>query len=664
MNSTTSNFSEIPKQDPTLQCEKLILWELDARSRPIDMHRVLSSLKLLEQNEGWVCRNPEKVKRFFERLEVSVIPPKFPFSEQVLNLYQWLLSKYPQLFPHEEGDTRWATLKAEGNENVELEIPKNLLGMQSAYYHKLFTIGMSESQGHQVIAEDVSVEELKAFVHFLNTGQLELEGDNVVDLLKLAIKNLLPKLTSKCCEFIAKHLTQEELKEFLDLAASLDSPDLKWVCYEFLSKQCIPKTSTEALSEEDRLANLFSIYSIKFDTSQGCRKLYVGSLKESVDDEAFAVLKKLGIHQDTQELICSLSASEELKWHTFLENLQGSENHDLYFSRFEEVLEYVKNFRSSADPPHVKRPYLRWLNLKGLEFNDEKFQELAPYLSGLQVLDVSSSLITRLPPLPQNRVLVCEGCKLLKKVDLSTCLFFKASGCTQLEKVKLPIATTVDLNRNHAIRSLDLPSALDVSVKSCFNLLRIYVPQARHVTLKKTSVKTLEVPEAERLNCPLNQQLQEIKAPKALEVVAYGSMNLRKLRAPQAYEVDCQRCDQLTQLALEKVRKLNSRECPKLTVLVIPEAVNVEIPYCPSLREVELLKAKFLDCSHCDSLLAITLDEAKTIYADWCIALEFIYAPNASNLMLEGCLQKIRAQIPDTCTIGPETLNQKNISRI
>lgn len=664
MNSMTSSFSETPKPGLIVQDKRLTLWELDDRGRPRDMEEVLSSLKLLEQSQNWIAENPEKIKHFFERLEISVVSPKLHNASQVLRLYQSLLAAHPGLFPHEKSDARWVTLKTSSDETVELEVPKNLLGMQSAYYHKLFTIGMRESQGHIVIAEEVSEDELKAFVEFLNTGQIRFTGEDVVGVLKLAVKNLMPPLARKCCEFIAQNLTEENLEEFLELAEALHSPDLGWVCYEFLAKHYVPRAPCTLLSEKDRLANLFSTYTIKFDSKQGRRTLDVSMLSKSLDAEALAILKKRHIDLDAQELICAGSVNEELQWLTLFKNLQGSTHLGLSFVQFEEVVEYVKNFRSTTDPPLIKRPYLRRLDLEKLEFGDEQFQALTPYLSGLEALHVYSPLITRLPPLPENLLLVCERCESLKKIDLPNCLSFRGVGCPQLEIIRLPRVTDVYLQGCHLVRSLDVASAINVKLINCFNLSEINVPQALCLEVKKTSIRILKAPQVESLICPLNQQLQKIFAPKALKVVAYGSMNLQRLSAPEALEVDCKRSDKLKNLALQKVQNLNANECPRLESLLLPEAINVDISYCLNLLEVDLPKANFLDCSHAESLIRLTLDEAKTIYAKGCYALELIYAPKANDLILEGCSKKICATIPETCRISSSTLNQENITRI
>ena len=121
---------------------------------------------------------------------------------------------------------------------------KYVLGTSSDVFHAMFYGGLAE-KGSSVHLSDTNEEALEQFLRFLYAEECTLTADNVISILYLARKYIVPSLSKTCVNFLIESLNAENVLDVLDHADRFDENGLKKRCWKVIQSY----TSRVAASE-------------------------------------------------------------------------------------------------------------------------------------------------------------------------------------------------------------------------------------------------------------------------------------------------------------------------------------------------------------------------------------------------------------------------------
>ena len=106
---------------------------------------------------------------------------------------------------------------------------KFILAISSPVFYAMFYGEMAETSG-TVQLPDCDYESLLEFFRFLYSDEVNLSGSNVMQVLYLAKKYLVPSLADKCTEYLQKHLQASNVFSVLPQAQKFEDKDLEERC--------------------------------------------------------------------------------------------------------------------------------------------------------------------------------------------------------------------------------------------------------------------------------------------------------------------------------------------------------------------------------------------------------------------------------------------------
>ena len=122
---------------------------------------------------------------------------------------------------------------------------KFILAISSPVFFAMFYGEMAETSG-TIQLPDCDYESLLELLRFLYSDELNLSGSNVMQVLYLAKKYLVPSLADKCTEYLQKHLAASNVFSVLPQAQKFEDKDLEERCWEVIETQ----TENALTSEE------------------------------------------------------------------------------------------------------------------------------------------------------------------------------------------------------------------------------------------------------------------------------------------------------------------------------------------------------------------------------------------------------------------------------
>ena len=122
---------------------------------------------------------------------------------------------------------------------------KFLLAISSPVFYAMFYGEMAETSG-TIQLPDCDYESLLELFRFLYSDEVNLSGSNVMQVLYLAKKYLVPSLADKCTEYLQEHLEASNVFSVLPQAQKFEDKDLEERCWEVIEAQ----TENALTSEE------------------------------------------------------------------------------------------------------------------------------------------------------------------------------------------------------------------------------------------------------------------------------------------------------------------------------------------------------------------------------------------------------------------------------
>ena len=151
-----------------------------------------------------------------------------------------------------------------GSENMK-KIPahKFLLAISSPVFYAMFYGELAEKKD-TVDISDCDYKALLELFRFVYSAKVNLNGDNVMQVLYLAKKYMLPSLADKCSEFLRENLDASNVFQVLTDAQKYEEKDLETRCWQVIDKETdeavksdgfvtIDKSVLEELVERDSL---------------------------------------------------------------------------------------------------------------------------------------------------------------------------------------------------------------------------------------------------------------------------------------------------------------------------------------------------------------------------------------------------------------------------
>jgi hypothetical protein len=113
---------------------------------------------------------------------------------------------------------------------------KYVLGTGSAVFHAMFYGGLAVKDSI-VHLSDAGEESLEQFLRFLYTEECTLTADNVVAIIYLAKKYIIPSLNEKCVNFLLENLNSENVLDVLMQAIRFDEKELEKRCWKIIQSR-------------------------------------------------------------------------------------------------------------------------------------------------------------------------------------------------------------------------------------------------------------------------------------------------------------------------------------------------------------------------------------------------------------------------------------------
>ena len=120
-----------------------------------------------------------------------------------------------------------------------------MLAISSPVFYAMFYGEMAETSG-TIQLPDCDYDSLLELFRFLYTDEVNLSGSNVMQVLYLAKKYLVPSLADKCTAYLREHLGASNVFSVLPQAQKFEDKDLEERCWEVIEAQ----TENALTSEE------------------------------------------------------------------------------------------------------------------------------------------------------------------------------------------------------------------------------------------------------------------------------------------------------------------------------------------------------------------------------------------------------------------------------
>jgi hypothetical protein len=144
----------------------------------------------------------------------------------------------------------------EGSDKI-LYAHKYVLGTSSAVFHAMFYGDLAEKNS-VVHLSDTDEKSLEEFLRFLYTDECNLTTDNVISVMYLSKKYIVPSLTKECVNNLESSIEAENVMSILEQATHFDERKLEMSCWQFIesnTKQAVASTDFDNISQ-NTLASL------------------------------------------------------------------------------------------------------------------------------------------------------------------------------------------------------------------------------------------------------------------------------------------------------------------------------------------------------------------------------------------------------------------------
>ena len=148
-------------------------------------------------------------------------------------------------------DVKFVVRKSDGESESKQVIPahKFVLSIGSPVFEAMFYGELAETRD-SIELPDCEYESLLELFRYMYSDEVNLSGSNVMGMLYLAKKYMVPSLADKCTEYLQNNLDPSNVFSILSSAQKYDEGNLVDRCWEVIDKQ------TEAAVKSDEFATI------------------------------------------------------------------------------------------------------------------------------------------------------------------------------------------------------------------------------------------------------------------------------------------------------------------------------------------------------------------------------------------------------------------------
>ena len=135
-------------------------------------------------------------------------------------------------------DVKFVVRNSEGGSESMKKIPahKFLLAISSPVFYAMFYGGLAEKKD-SIDISDCDHKSLLELFRFVYSDEVKLNADNVMQVLYLAKKYMIPSLADKCSEFLRENLDASNVFHVLPNAQKYEEKDLENHCWDVIDKE-------------------------------------------------------------------------------------------------------------------------------------------------------------------------------------------------------------------------------------------------------------------------------------------------------------------------------------------------------------------------------------------------------------------------------------------
>ena len=236
------------------------------------------------------------------------------------------------------------------SESKVIPAHKLVLAIGSPVFFAMFYGQMADTRD-SIELPDCDYESLLELFRFIYSDEVELTGSNVIHVLYLAKKYLVPSLAEKCAEFLRKNLDASNVFSILPHAQKFEDKDLENRCWEVIEVH-----TEEALTSDDFVVAERSLV----ESVAKREKLNVKEVElfKAVDRWAEKKIEEQGIVTDgnTKRRIIGEEILKDIRFPLMLQNEFASFVIDSNILHMKEVCDMIKHYNQVLTSP---LPYLQ-----------------------------------------------------------------------------------------------------------------------------------------------------------------------------------------------------------------------------------------------------------------------------------------------------------------
>lgn len=160
----------------------------------------------------------------------------------------------------------FSDLKLIVGSNTEFFVHRNILGVRSEYFSKLFNSTMNDSKSTVLSFPDHPPEYFRILLDFYYSIKLEIDSASAFGVLKLSDEFQVPKLREHCVDIVKKSIDDGNYYEILEISLANNYHELVEYCLPIFETN--PKKMTEMVEflkiEKSTLKFLLESDFIKF----------------------------------------------------------------------------------------------------------------------------------------------------------------------------------------------------------------------------------------------------------------------------------------------------------------------------------------------------------------------------------------------------------------
>ena len=168
---------------------------------------------------------------------------KAMFNNEILSDVKFVV-KSPQKYGERD---------SKGSKITQMEIPahKFLLSISSPVFFAMFCGEMAETKEH-IHLPDCEYEGMLELLSYIYTDVVFFNGNNVMQVLYLAEKYMIPSLTSECTEFLRENLDISNVFCVFKHAEQYGKEDLLYHCWDMIDKNTLEALKSNEFLNMDR----------------------------------------------------------------------------------------------------------------------------------------------------------------------------------------------------------------------------------------------------------------------------------------------------------------------------------------------------------------------------------------------------------------------------